>query len=106
MQKTDAKNTCPFIEIERGIYAMMCDYEYYFVINLQKKLKSKIIGKIYVVVTDDILTINIDHNGEYVRIKFDNFAEAILNGWTTDYAVYETMKYYQKEIMSRYFYQD
>lgn len=84
----------------------MADYEYEFVTLLQRKLKDKIIGRIYVaVIENDTLLIKIERiEGMVDRIFIGNFSDRIRNGWTTDYAVYEVMKEYKQIINRRYFY--
>ena len=81
------------------------DYGKLFAINLHGKLKEKIIGKIFVVVNQwDKLVIEIESFGgiEY-RIVYDNFSSRILNGWTSDYAVYEIVREYKKFINQKFF---
>lgn len=93
----------------------MQDYEYLFSMTLQQKLKSKIIGKIYVKVTqnDELLTIirreDDDEDMEF-KLFLGHFSERLINGWTTEYAAYEVMRAYKdfitKRMSERYFYQD
>ena len=85
------------------------NYKYLFSTVLYSKLKEKIIGKIFTrVVYNDTLLINIMSydNIEFV-MEINNFSEKILNGYSTDYAVYEVMNKYQKfitnQVMKKYF---
>lgn len=86
------------------------DYKKLFAMNLQQKLKTKIIGKIFVkVIQDDKLYVQIERDaGQTFKLFLDNFSERILNGWSTDYAVYEVMSEYRKFVIGimeeRYFY--
>lgn len=90
----------------------MMDYEYLFATTLQQKLKTKIIGRIFVKVTlDDQLFIKIEHeDGLYYKMFIDDFSNRIRNGWSTDYAVYEVVNKYRKFVteyaMTKYFYND
>lgn len=31
-----------------------------------------------------------------IKMEFDNFSQRLVNGWSTDYAVYEVMRRYKK----------
>lgn len=86
----------------------MMDYEYIFAVNLHEKLKEKIIAHIYVKVDpDDTLYVKIkkyrDIEELAFEVKFDNFANRILNGWSTEYACYEIVKKYKSFIANRFF---
>ncbi len=81
----------------------MADYEYIFSTLLHKKLKEKIVGHIYVAVRNDILTTEIDTiGGIKIDISINDFANKLVNGYSTDYAAYEIAKEYKKKILSKY----
>lgn len=83
----------------------MKDYEYLFVQLLHQKLKNKIVGKVFVKVNaKDELFVEIQSYGDLTyRLYLGHFSERLLNGWSTEYAVYEIMKQYKMFIMERYF---
>ena len=75
----------------------MADYEYIFSTLLHKKLKEKIVGRIYVAVRNDILITEIDTiGGIKIDISINDFANKLVNGYSTDYAAYEIAKEYKK----------
>lgn len=81
----------------------MADYEYIFSTLLYKKLKEKIVGRIYVAVRNDILITEIDTiGGIKIDISINDFANKLVNGYSTDYAAYEIAKEYKKKILSKY----
>lgn len=81
---------------------MMCSYEYNFAMALLRKLKSRIVGRIYVDVTsDDELFVKIENNDFTVSYSFGNFSTRFLNGWTTETAVYEVIQQYTDTIYKR-----
>lgn len=89
----------------------MTDYGKLFASKVQSKLKEKIIGNIFVTVTkEDALHIQITRDGRDTQIQtyINNLSEKMLNGYSTDYAVYEIMKQYKEHVMKimekRYFY--
>ena len=84
---------------------MMADYEYQFAVFLQQRLKSKIQGGIYVTVAEDELIVKVirDETIDF-KYSFRNFANRLRNGWTTEYAAYETVNAYKECLMKRYFY--
>ena len=63
----------------------MADYEYLIAMNLHAKLKEKIVGKIYVTVSDDKLYVRID---SFENLTWDlsipNFSQIVLNGFSTE----------------------
>lgn len=83
----------------------MMDYEYLFSMNLHQKLRERVIGKVYCEVNEE--------NELYIKIKslgdlkfsmtINNFSERILNGYSTEYAVYEIMSKYERFVHNRYF---
>ena len=81
----------------------MADYEYIFSTLLHKKLKEKIVWRIYVAVRNDILITEIDTiGGIKIDISINDFANKLVNGYSTDYAAYEIAKEYKKKILSKY----
>lgn len=83
----------------------MTDYEYLFATSLHQKLREKIVGKIFVKVTQkDELFVKIESYGglEY-RFYRSNFSESLLNGYTTDFAAYEVVIEFKKFITNKYF---
>lgn len=80
------------------------ELSYVFATNLQQKLKDKIYGKVFVKVIDDDIYISVDCYSD-IRFKttISNFANRILNGYTTDYACYEIMEQYRKFVFKQYF---
>ena len=92
---------------------MMTEYERLFAMNLQQKLKKRIVGNIYVKITrnDEILVIiEKEEDGIEYKIFSGNFAERMKNGLSTDYAAYEILQQYRSYIQGimeeRYFYND
>lgn len=84
---------------------MMKEYEYIIASTLRQKLIEKVNGGVKTWVTNDELFINIrlEECGILYELSVPNFAERILNGWTTDYAVYEILQDYRRFINSRFF---
>lgn len=85
---------------------MMQDYEYMFAMNVHEKLKEKVNARVFCKITpEDELYIEIEERdsgiGYYCAIP--DFSHKILNGYTSDYAVYEIVKYYKNYIISRFF---
>lgn len=81
-----------------------------FTTALQQKLKTKIVGKIFVryVSTDSIyVQIRTEDDLEY-KTYLNDFTKRVLNGWSADYAAYEVLVEYRKFIMEKvtkkYFY--
>lgn len=82
----------------------MLDYEYIFAKNLHEKLKQTIKGGIYCSVNEnDQLYVKIINDGD---LKFElyiyDISEKIVNGYSTDYALYEIMQKYKKFILHRF----
>ena len=89
----------------------MVDYEQLFAMELQKRLKNQIVGRIYVEVNrHDQLFVKIvrDDDMDKFELHLDNFSERMLNGWSTAYASYEVIQKYREFIMDimekKYFY--
>ena len=84
----------------------MLEYEYLFSTTLQRKLKPRIIGNIFVKVTrnNELLVVISKDGEELFKHFYENFSEKILNGYTTDYAVYEIVRDYRKCILENFFY--
>lgn len=84
----------------------MFDYEYYFAMTLQDKLKQKIKGNIFVSVTANdsiyIHIVNKTHNVSYEQY-YSGFSDKLLNGLTTSYAAYEIAKEYREFLNGRFF---
>lgn len=103
-------NYIPFYE-ERSVNIMMREYEYYFAMTLHTRLKPRIKGKIYVKVDWDILYVEITTLDDLVyEWTKDNFSDAFLNGYTTEYAAYEIEKDFKRfiadEVFNKYFWND
>lgn len=83
----------------------MRDYEKLIATAIHGKLKEKIKGKVFVEVNeDDELFVKITSYGDLrFEKKFPNFSDRFMNGFTTDYAVYEVEKDFKKFIMRNYF---
>lgn len=90
----------------------MNEYEHYFSMNLQQKLKTKIKGTIFVEVNwhDEIYVRIVNMDNIKYEHRISNFSERFLNGWSTDYAAYEIVKEYRnfiiEELEKKYFYND
>lgn len=84
----------------------MMDYEQVFAMTLHQKLKEKVNGSVYCIVNqDNILIVEIKSRGDWTfNMQFDNFAERFLNGFSTEYAMFEILNKYKKFIINRYFY--
>ena len=89
----------------------MVDYEQLFAMELQKRLKNQIVGRIYVEVNrHDQLFVKIvrDDDVDKFELHLDNFSERMLNGWSTAYASYEVIQKYREFVMDimekKYFY--
>ena len=82
----------------------MKDYEYLFAMAVQQKLKKQIIGKIFVKVNcDDELITEIKNGDTELRSVITNFSDKIINGYPSDYAVYEIVNEYKKFILRKHF---
>lgn len=82
------------------------DYERLFTDALFSALKEKIKGGIFVrVYSNDTLVVKISHhdNDPNFEMKFDNFSQKILHGWSTSYAAYEIVSAYKKHVLRNYF---
>ena len=77
---------------------MMKEYEQYFSMTLQQKLKRKVVGKVYVKITKDDKVLILIENDDEMRFKLfvDDFANKFINGLTTDFIAYEALKEYKK----------
>lgn len=85
---------------------MMQDYEYLFAMNVHEKLKEKVNARVYCKINqDDELYVEIEDSnsgiGYYYAIP--DFSRKIMNGYTSEYAVYEIVKSYKNYIMKRFF---
>lgn len=83
----------------------MTQYGYHFSMALYTKLKERIYGHIYVKHTyEDQLYIQITRrDGLNFEVYIENLSEKMLNGYTTDYAVYEIVEKLKKYVMNSYF---
>ena len=83
----------------------MMDYEYLFAMTLHQKLRERVYGKIFCEVNrDNVLVVEIKSRGDWIfNMEFDNFSERFINGFTTEYAMYEVINKYKKFITNRYF---
>lgn len=83
----------------------MDDYKILFATLLHAKLKENIVGSIYVKVNQwDELYIAITSYGDVrFETKIGDFSEKLLNGYSTDYAVYEVKKKFESYLRKRYF---
>lgn len=90
----------------------MVEYERLFAESVQKKLKSKIIGRIFVCVTyNDKLLVKIYRDDEVIFQSLEpNFARRLQNGLTSNDVVWDILKQYKRfvheKIEKEYFYQD
>lgn len=82
---------------------MLKDYEYEFCVALHKKLKEKVKGKIYTTVKDDQLLVTITMGKVEFQVGFDNFAQRVSEGYTTDAVVVDVTKAYKNYINDLYF---
>lgn len=83
----------------------MFDYEYLFAMTLlHAKLKEKIVGRIFVTVTqDDELYVKIESFGGLTfNWKIEDFSIRIRNGYSSDYAAYEVIQQYKRYIIKTY----
>lgn len=88
----------------------MTDYGYLFSKILHTKLKEKVYAGVHVKSTpDDKLEIIIARTSENLvfTMYIDDFSTKLLNGYSTDYAVYEILEKYKRFIanitMKKYF---
>ena len=82
---------------------MLKDYEWEFCLNLHKKLKEKIKGRVHTTVKDDTLLVTIQMGKLEFKTEFDNFGTRISEGCTTDMIVYDVYNSYKKYILDLYF---
>ena len=73
--------------------------------HLYEKLKGVIKGGIFVKVNEnDSLVVEIKRkDGNNFGVSFTDFSNRILNGFTTEYAVYEVTRKYRKYVMEQFF---
>lgn len=81
----------------------MLNYEYEFVTALRSKLKEKLLGKIFCKVINNELYVEINNFGLEFKMHIDDFANKVLNGYSTDYAMYEIITTYKKFVLHKYF---
>jgi AAA15 family ATPase/GTPase len=80
----------------------MADYEYLIAMNLHAKLKEKIVGKIYVTVSDDKLYVRID---SFENLTWDlsipNFSQMVLNGFSTERIAEDIATKFKKYVIKK-----
>ena len=83
----------------------MLNYEYIFATELYKKLKPRIKGEIYVCITKyNELSVKINNlNLEYEYLSENKFSDMVLNGYSTDDAMWEVMQDYQQFVYEKLF---
>lgn len=83
----------------------MLDYECLFSNCLYEKLKGVIKGGIFVKVNEnDSLVVEIKRkDGNNFGVSFTDFSNRVLNGFATEYAVYEVTRKYRKYVMEQFF---
>lgn len=90
----------------------MTDYEYLFALTVQKKLKYRIKGKIFVVVGygDELIIKITNEDNQTFETSISDFTNKFLNDLTTNFVVYTVMREYKKfifdELEKKYFFQD
>ena len=82
---------------------MLKDYEYEFCVALHKKLKEKVKGKIFTTVKEDKLIVEITMGKVEFQMGFDNFAQRLSEGCSTDAVVIDVTKAYKTYINDLYF---
>lgn len=104
MKSNRVKNSSSYEKNTRRSNDML-DYEYLFTTNLHSKLKGTIKGSIFVKVNEnDSLIVEIKRrDGNNFGVSFTDFSNRIVNGFTTEYAVYEVVRKYKKFVMSQFF---
>ena len=82
---------------------MMKEYEFIFASTLRQKLMEHLYGGVKTWVVDDelFISIRLEEREILYELSVPNFAERILNGWTTDYAVYEILQGYRRFINNK-----
>ena len=83
----------------------MQDYEYLFSKELHRRLKEKVKGKVWVKAYRDELHVTITAFEGELEYEFveDDLSNKILNGFSSDYAVYTIMKDYHKFVNEIFF---
>lgn len=85
---------------------MMPEFQYLFCIELQKKLREKIVGNIYVKVNpndDLVVDIRLEYENIDYRWKRVDISNNILRGYNSDDAVWEIYKSYKAYINKHFF---
>ncbi len=77
------------------------ELDYIFSIELHKKLKEKIRGRIFCKVENDALHIRIDMDDLWFETEYDNLAKRVCFGLTSDYIAYEVCQKYEKFLINR-----
>lgn len=84
----------------------MAEFEYLFCIELQKKLREKIVGNIFVKVNlDDELIVNIRLEYENINYgwKTGDISKKLLHGYNSDDAVWDVYNSYKGFIINHFF---
>lgn len=82
---------------------MLKDYEWEFCLNLHKKMKEQVKGRVHTTVKDDVLLVTIQMGKVEFVSEFNDFANRVVEGLTTDMVVIDTMNGYKKYINNLYF---
>lgn len=82
---------------------MLKDYEWDFCINLHKKLKEQVKGKVFTTVKNDKLLVSIQMGKTKFKTEFDNFESRIQEGITTDLVRLDVVSEYKTYIDQLYF---
>ena len=83
----------------------MQDYEYLFSKELHRRLKEKVKGKVWVKIYQNELHVTIKIFECELKYEFveEDLSNKILNGLSSDYAVYTIMKDYHKFVNEIFF---
>ena len=83
----------------------MQDYEYLFSKELHRRLKEKVKGKVWVKIYQNELHVTIKIFECELKYEFveEDLSNKILNGLSSDYAVYTIMKDYHKFVNDIFF---
>lgn len=77
------------------------ELDYIFSVELHKKLKEKIRGRVFCKVENDVLHIRIDMDDLWFETEYDDLAKRVCFGLTTDYIAYEVCQKYEKFLINR-----
>lgn len=84
---------------------MMAEYEFIFASTLKTKLIEKVKGGVKTWITNDELHISILIRENDIQFEhvIPNISTLILNGYTSDYAVYQVTQIYKSYIRNKFF---